>query len=238
MAASKQPSIFCPLYHYCNTLRMALFPALANELLTAENADCRLTVTLLSPDAETLHLQYQVRNTSTLPLYLLNQLWENSWNDTARNEAVFGVVPNLANVESSAESVMISKKVTDVPYGLLVEGRRIPLMTRVAPGAEYTETVVLPLPLRLYNTYQRGPLNVPVVSRPLYFELGYRALEHAAETAVLKAATPGGSAFGMNAFPASKQTIIGVGPFQQPCLVLADERPAPPPSNGKWTPWG
>jgi hypothetical protein len=218
---------------------MILPDSLTTETLVAQTSNCTLTVTVVrDPAAEALHLQYQVRNTSALPLYFLNQLWENAWRDTNRNQLVFYALPNLANVESSADSVTVSKKVVDVPYGLLVEARRIPLMTCIASGAEYIETVVLPLPLRLNNTYQSGPLNVPAVPRPLYFELGYLSLEPVAETAIREVATPGGSAFGIDAFPASEQTIIGVGPFQQSFLVLADERPALPPSDGEWTPWG
>ncbi|MBO2009920.1 hypothetical protein [Hymenobacter negativus] len=210
--------------------------SLTTETLVAHTSDCTLTVKV-TPTAEALHLHYQIRNTASRPLYLLNQLWENAWRDTTRNQLIFYALPNLANVEASSEAVTVSKKVVDVPPGLLVEARRIPLMTRVAPGAEYAETVVLPLPLQLNNMYQSGPLNVPAVPRPLYFELGYLPSEPA-ETAIREVATPEGSAFGTNAFPASEQAIITVGPFGQSFQVLADERPAPASSNGQWTPWG
>lgn len=210
--------------------------SLTAETLVTHTNDCTLTVQV-TPTAESLHLQYHVRNTSPRPLYLLNQLWENAWRNTTRNQLIFYTLPNLVNVEASAEAVTVSKKVVDVPPGLLVEARRIPLMTRVAPGDEHTETVILALPLQLNNLYQSGPLNVPSVSRPLYFELGYLPSEPT-EAAIREVATPKGSAFGTDAFPASEQAIIAVGPFGQSVQVLADERSTPAPRKDQWTPWG
>ncbi|WP_046246007.1 hypothetical protein [Hymenobacter terrenus] len=211
---------------------------LTSETLTAETDACTLTVTASTdgPAAGALRLHYRVRNTGAQPLYFLNQLWKRAWRDPGRNQVLFGVLPNLANVEVSPEAVTVSKKVTDVPPGLMVEALRIPFMTRVEPGAAYEETVELALPLQLNNMYQAGPPNVPAVPRPLHFELGYVSFGPA--EAIREVATPAGSAFGTDAFPESEQEVIRVGPFQGSVPVLDDGRPARQPSTGQWTPWG
>ena len=50
---------------------------IASETLLAENTDCTLTVTATPLSSGGLRLNYRLHNRSSLPLYLLNQLWEN-----------------------------------------------------------------------------------------------------------------------------------------------------------------
>lgn len=212
---------------------------IASETLRAENADCSLAVTLeFAVDA--LHLRYQARNRGTLPVYLLNRLWNTIRRDSGTDAQVFETLPDLATVQVDSTEVVVSKSVVDVPYLMLVEVRQIPCMTRVAPGESYEETVRLPLPLMPYTVYERAASHGPSVSRGLRFELGYIQGSERVERMVEPVATPTDEAFYIDAFPAQDQGIIGVGPFQEAVPVINQHitRPTKPASTGEWTPWG
>lgn len=212
---------------------------IASETLLAENADCTLTATVTLLSSDRLRLDYRLHNRSSLPLYLLNQLWETIGEDAATHQDVFGVLPDLANVQVTPSRVTVGKAVVDVPYLMLVEVRHIPCMTRVAPGTAYEEAVHLPVPLMPYTFYESKVSNGPVVPRALCFELGYiRGLPHVERT-VEPVATPTGQAYWTEPFPADQQTVIGVGPFQEAVAVTSrlHERPPKPVGTGGWTPW-
>ena len=211
----------------------------ATETLTTQNADCALTVTADLTQPGVLRLRYEVRNTGALPLYFLNQLWRNIRRDARTNQQVFEVLPDLVNIEVTPETVLVHKAVVDVPYGLLVEVRRIPCLAHVAPGAAYAETLTLPLPLQPYTPYESDGATGPVVSRALRVELGYlRGLPHVVQL-LEPVTTPTGTAFYLDAFPARQQSIIGAGPFQAPVLTATQLNPYPPKpaETSGWTPW-
>ncbi|WP_156176275.1 hypothetical protein [Hymenobacter terrenus] len=78
--------------------------------------------------------------------------------------------------------------------------------------------------------YQTGPLHVPAVPRPLHSKFVY--LDPADAWDIREVATPTGSVFGTDAFPAGWQAIIRVRPFRHPVLVRDDGLPTSP-SNGR-----
>ena len=188
-----------------------------------------------------MRLHYLVKNHNALSLYLLNQLWQNGYHDAAIQEYRVEVPPNLVNIEVQPTAVKMSKEVVDVPYGLLVEIPHMPALLRLAPGAEYAQTLELPLPLLSYTSYESTPARGPLVTRPLHFELGYILGYPHVESALQRlTATTGESIFSIDHFLAKYQSTIGAGPFQEILPVVSQLNPYPPrpACTGKWTPWG
>jgi hypothetical protein len=208
----------------------------AQQTLSAENADCALTVTLAFPTPDAVQLHYHVQNRSVLALYLLNQLWQ-----TITNQDQAVVPPNRANIEVLADQVKISQEVPEIPFGMLLEVPYMPLMVRIEPGADYAKTLTLPLPLIPYTRYESTPAPGPLLTRPLHVELGY-ILGHPHVESVLRQlqTTTREPVFAIPHFPASYQSTIGVGPFQEALAVVSLLNPPPtkPASTGEWTPWG
>jgi len=215
---------------------------LAPETLSAENAECALTVTIALTQPDTLQLEYRVRNHDTVPLYLFNQLWQDLRRDPATNQHQALVPPNLVNIVERGEWVKISKAIPEIPFGILVEVPYMPFMFRLEPGADYTQTITLPVPLRPYTTYESRRPDGPLVSRELHFELGYlRGLPELAEAITSLTTSTGEVIFSTHHFPAKYQSIIAVGPFKEAFSVVSQpgslsSRPRPA-STGKWTPW-
>ena len=218
----------------------ALLPA--PETLSAEYAECALVVTASFPQAETLRLEYRVRNHDIVPLYLFNQLWQDLRHDPATNQHQALVPPNQVNIVERGEWVKISKAIPEIPFGILAEVPYMPFMLLLEPGADYAQTITLPRPLRPYTTYESHLPDGPLVSRELHFELGYlRGLPHVAELTNPLMTTTGDTIFSIHHFPAKHQSTISVGPFHQAFSVISQpgsysSRPRPT-SNGKWTPW-
>lgn len=212
------------------------------ETLSTENAECMLTVAISFPEPQTLQLRYHVRNNDTLPLYLLNQLWQDVRRNPATNQQQAEVPPNLVNIVAHPDLVKISKSIPEIPFGLLVEVPYMPLMLRLEPGADYTQTILLPVPLRPYTTYESNLPDGPLVSRHLYFELGYlRGLPHVTDATTQLATTTGDTIFSTSHFPAKHQSTIAVGPFREALPVVSQQdslssRPRPA-NTGSWTPW-
>jgi hypothetical protein len=118
----------------------------------------------------------------------------------------------------------------------------MPFMLRLEPGADYAQTITLPVPLRPYTTYESRHADGPLVSRELHFELGYlRGLPELAEAITPLTTTTGEVIFSTYHFPAKDQSTIAVGPFKEVFSVVSQpgslsSRPRPA-STGKWTPW-
>ena len=225
---------------YAVRMTSPLLPA--TETLSAENTECALTATISFPQPETLQLTYHVRNNDTVPLYLLNQLWQDIRRNPATNQPQAEVPSNLVNIVARDEWVKISKAIPEIPFGLLVEVPYMPGMLRLEPGADFTQTITLPVPLRPYTTYESNLPDGPLVTRLLHFELGYlRGLAHVVEAATPLATTTGEAIFSTPHFPAKHQSVIAVGPFREALPVVSQpgslsSRPRPA-SPDKWTPW-
>jgi hypothetical protein len=197
------------------------------------NADCTLTVTLTFSERGLLQLCYQVQNHNALALYLLNQLWK-GFDQQNRVE----VPPNRANIEVRPNRVTVSQAIPEIPYGLLVETPYLPFMVCVAPGATYTTTIALPVPLLPYTAYESDSSFGPVVTRALHVALGYLVgLPHVEHALRQSATTTGETVFSSPHFPAKYQSIIEVGPFQELLPVASQLNPYQPRPANKWTPW-
>jgi hypothetical protein len=208
----------------------------APETLSAENADCTLTVTLVFTGPAALQLRYQVQSHSPHALYLLNQLWQDI---DPQNQVL--VPPNRVNIEVQPDRVNVRQAIPEVPYGLLVEVLYMPFMVRVAPGAAYTRTVDLPVPLLPYTAYESEAPTGPLLTRALHVGLGYIVgLPHVEQALRQAVATTGDVLFASPPFPAKYQSIIEAGPFQELVPVVSQLNPYPPKpaSTDKWTPWG
>jgi hypothetical protein len=221
--------------HFANLpMSSSLFPA--PETLSAENADCTLTVTLAFTRPEALELHYQVQSHSAHALYLLNQLWK----DIDPQNRVL-VPPNRVNIEVQPGRVSVKQAIPEVPYGLLVEALYMPFMVRVAPRAAYTYTVELPVPLLPYTAYESDSAVGPLLTCALHVGLGYIVgLPHVEQALRQAVATTGDVLFASPPFQAKYQSIIEVGPFQELVLAASQLNPYPPKpvSTDKWTPWG
>ena len=199
------------------------------------NADCTLTVALTFSEPGLLQLCYHVQNHNALALYLLNQLWK-GFDQQNRVE----VPPNGANIEVRPDRVTVSQAIAEIPYGMLAETPYMPFMVRIAPGATYTNTIDLPVPLLPYTAYESDSSFGPVVTRALHVALGYIVgLPHVEQALRQLTTTTGETIFSAPHFPAKYQSIIEVGPFQELLPVASQLNPYPPrPANpGKWTPW-
>lgn len=215
----------------------------APETLSVENAECVLTVTLAFPKPDMLQLTYHMRNTDTVPLYLLNQLWQNIRRNPTTSQPQAEAPQNLVNIVEREEWVRISKAIPEIPFGLLVEVPYMPCMLRLEPGADYTQIISLAVPLRPYTTYESNLPDGPLVTRLLCFELGYlRGLPHVVEAATPLTTTAGDVIFSTQHLSANHQSVVAAGPFREALLVVSQpgslsSRPRPA-STGKWTPWG
>ncbi len=195
---------------------------LLGETLTATASNCTLEVALTCPLPNVLRLRYRVNNRSDLPLYLCNQLYKTITRDRATGELVYAVQPNLANVRLEAEHVAVGKTVVDVPEWMFVESHQIPCLSRVLPGEEWTETFDLPLPLMPYTVYDYSPSIGEPVARKLLFELGYFLASPHTESFITSVRTPSGSAYYIDPFPASEQSLLVAGPWTEPVFVVSE----------------
>lgn len=202
-----------------NTSEQATLPG---ETLTVAGSDCTLEVAVTYPLPNVLRLRYRVHNISALPLYLCNQLYKTITRDRATGELVYGVLSNLANVRLEAERVVVGKTVVDVPEWMFVEAHQIPCLSRLLPGEEWEETFDLALPLMPYTVYDYSPSAGKPVARKLLFELGYFLASPRTESFITSVRTPFGSAFYIDAFPASEQSLLVAGSWTEPVFVVSE----------------
>lgn len=195
----------------------------ASETLTTTNAECALVITATHPSATTVRLRYRVRNLSSLPMYLCNQLYKDVQRHPSTGAAVFMVQPNLANVQLEGQRVTVGKTVVDVPDWMFVEALQMPCLSRLLPGEEFEEVVELPLPLMPYTVYDYSASQGPLVDCQLQFQLGYFLASPYTESLVTTASTPAGPAYSIGPFPASEQSLITSGPFAETVPVVSPE---------------
>lgn len=184
--------------------------------------DCALEVTLTRPEPHVLRLRYRVPNHLALPLYLCNQLYKTVARDPATGELVYAVQPNLANVRLEPERVVVGKAVVEVPEWMFVEAPQIPCLSRLLPGEGWEETLDLPVPLMPYTVYDYSPAIGKPVARKLLFELGYFLASPHTENFITAVRTPWGSAYYIDPFPASDQSLLVAGPWAEPVFVVSE----------------
>lgn len=114
-----------------------------------------------------LRLEYRVRNLADAPAFLFNVLHRDF------DAGVFPLDPS-GYVEIGPDTVTVSRKLFAVPPFTLVEKRNVPFMTRLAPGAVFSEQLHLATPLVARNPYEaEAPEGGAPANRALIFELGY-----------------------------------------------------------------
>ena len=166
----------------------------------------------MKPGEEILSVFYLVRNRNNSPLFLFNILHE--------RPGPGGVyeIDEGGYVEVGTNETVISRKQLTLPFGVLVESKIVPFVTRVPPGGEFKETFKMPLPLS-QKVYYEDPeaeqadqqsKSVPMILR---FELGYFFGKPGTDELAKWYATSKGNVIGFNPFPVSSQKIISVGPF-------------------------
>ncbi|GAA4051502.1 hypothetical protein GCM10022409_42910 [Hymenobacter glaciei] len=202
-----------------NTLEQAMS---LDKTLTVMGSDCTLKVAIACPVPNVLRLHYWVHNHSDLPLYLCNQLYKVITRDHTTGELVYAVQPNLANVRLESEHVVVGKTVVDVPEWMFVESHQIPCLSRILPGEEWEETFDLSLPLMPYTVYDYSPSTGKPVSRKLVFELGYFLASPHTEDFITSVRTSSGTAYYIDPFPASEQSLLAVGPWTEPVFVVSE----------------
>jgi hypothetical protein len=119
-----------------------------------------------------LVLTYRVTNKSKRDVYLLNRLF--------RSTPEWEMTPNIIYVEldSAARTVILSKKLADMPSGLRITTPVAPFVTPLRAGSSFSEEVHLDLPLSVYRQYPTGkpaPKEAPKEKtyRAIRFTLGY-----------------------------------------------------------------
>ena len=138
---------------------------------SASGDGARLRLTTLAIDGAVLRLAYAFYNDERRNAYLFNRLYTGI--DAA---GVYKTSPDLVNVETNGDGVLLSKRIVPVPRNMKVEVPRVPALTRVAPGAEVRETLALSLPLRPWTPYFRPrdeELPDEAVSLPGSFQVGF-----------------------------------------------------------------
>ncbi|NLE95395.1 MAG: zinc ribbon domain-containing protein [Dehalococcoidia bacterium] len=139
---------------------------MAIEVPLGKDVDLKLEILERSSDA--LHCRYTAVNLSGVDLYLFNRLYHD-----LRDDGIFDIDPDLVYVEAENATLLLSKRIPDVPEDLLVEAFIVPCVTVLASGDRLVEPFSLGLPPQLMNPYMRD-LCTPVASfDSVVFSLGY-----------------------------------------------------------------
>lgn len=130
-----------------------------------------LSTTFTVGQAE-LVLVYEVANRSSRDAYLLNRLY--------RSEPRWDMSPNVVYVELDprTETVLLSKKLADLPAGISVTTPVAPFVTPLRAGSTFREEVRIPVPVRVYRQYglakePAGDQLKPRLYKYVAFTLGY-----------------------------------------------------------------
>jgi hypothetical protein len=103
-----------------------------------------------------LALTYTVRNEASQDAYLLNRLYTDSPSAMTADVA-------WVELDAAGQTARVTKGIPDLPVGIS-SGPTVPMAPYVTPlraGASFTETIRLPLPLRISRAYGRSPLPKP-----------------------------------------------------------------------------
>lgn len=184
---------------------------------TVTTADCTLTAEAEVVNGTALAVRYELTNLSELSLYLFNRLGQ------AGAASVFATDPNTANVVLSPGRVVIGKMLVPVPDDKEVERQYVPCLSRLVPGATFTESLLLPYPLVPFTWYHSRPMKHTPVPRPLYVELGYTVASLGSNDLIQPLNTPYGSCYYASWFPLAHQSVISTGPLMLEAAVLSQK---------------
>ncbi len=178
--------------------------------MTTQNNDAELTVTVLQSTDSLLIMSYEIRNRGSQSLYVFNKLYKDISPDL-----VLQTDKNLVNIITQYNQVFMSKAIADVPENMRVEYTVKPCVTKVLPYEQIGETLSLQLPLACQTPYTDFDITDQIVSRMLFFSIGYfvgHDLTASYETVVK---TLDGPAISFNPFSFQDQKLLTVGPFSQ-----------------------
>jgi hypothetical protein len=161
----------CGVWADAEELDMEQKSGTAEQQSTIRHTDDGLTLQAsFSVDHEKLVLVYQVRNAAAHDVYLLNRLY--------RSSPTMVIDPNLIYVrlDSAHGAISLRKKIDDIPTDRNVNAPISPFVTPVRSGGEFSERVVIGLPLREHREYlgsfdpSKGNLRM---FHQVMFSLGY-----------------------------------------------------------------
>lgn len=130
--------------------------------------DVNLRFVILELNEDVLRVGYQAENVSDSDLYVFNRLYRD-----VSDEGVFNLDPNLVYIYVEDGVVHLTKRIADIPLGILVEIPIVPCVTLLPHGERLSETLSLKLPLRSFDPYQPETEATIASIDSLAFSLGY-----------------------------------------------------------------
>lgn len=104
--------------------------------------------TTINLEQNKLIVSYKVQNKTETPIYLFNVLWD--MDNTGK------YIPAPQPVYSALrddETLQLAKQILPLPKGKKVELRIIPYVTKVEANGEFSEKIILDVPVEEYNLY-------------------------------------------------------------------------------------
>ena len=101
-------------------------------------------------DTKQLILKYEVVNRSSRDAYLLNRLYRSAPSLDMNPDVIY------VHLDSKTETVLLSKKLEDLPQGISVTAPIAPFVTPLRAGASFREEVHVPIPVEEYRQYPTG----------------------------------------------------------------------------------
>jgi hypothetical protein len=133
--------------------------------------DLKLATTLAVSKTD-LVVVYEVTNRTSRDAYLLNRLY--------RRLPHWDMSPNIvyAELDPRTETVLLSKRIADMPQGIYVTTPVAPYVTPLRAGSTFREEVRITLPIREYRQYRSanepaGDHLKPRLYKNVTFTLGY-----------------------------------------------------------------
>jgi len=196
-------------------------PSLAKEMnwkmqKSAENIDVLVE---METDYSMLQVTYLVKNRSNGPLFLFNIL-HNRPGPNGVYEIDEGCYVELGDKEA-----VISKKQLSLPFGVLLENKMVPFVTRVLSRGNFRQTFQVPIPLFRAVYYEepkkrQADEQATIDTMPVMFELGYFFGKPGTDELARTFHTNKGDVIGFDPFPITSQKIISVGPFPEVPVLL------------------
>gem|GEM_PF-1647537 len=182
--------------------------AAAMSAITNQNSDMSLSVATRE-DNKTLHLTYQVTNTSGRTLYLFDVLHGEF------DGSVFPLVDACyATIEQ--DQLVLSRQIVQVPGNMLVDVENIPFVTAIQSGSSIEKTVKQPLPVypwTPYTDHDTIPEPKGVLQLNTWFRLGYFLAAPGTAELLEAVQTDQGTRPAFNPFPYASQKLIMAGPL-------------------------
>jgi hypothetical protein len=168
--------------------------------------DLNLEFGILENTSASLRCRYVAENASGSDLYLFNRLYHD-----LRDDGVFDIDPNLVYVDMEDDVLRLSKRIPDLPDGVLAEALIVPCVTMLHSGSRLEETLSLSLPLQRSNPYLRH-LSAPVAGfESVSFSLGYCRVSELGATRVETVRSIAGPALHID-ITAEQQLLVRTAP--------------------------